>query len=231
MSENSNKRVSQALSHTGDCPALDQLIDLLSQNDAATAAHVGSCAHCATEIALFREFQEPVLRPEEKADVEAIVSRLRQNSPVPKGSWWESLWNIKFMMPASAALAALLVGLFLWAPGRTGSGSEPVVSGGDDAMRSARLEVVSPTGQIFELPSKLEWQPLKGAVQYRISLEEVDHTPVWSGTVDRNVVALPSDVMAKVVPRKSFVWRVLALDTKGAVIGDSGAQRFKREAR
>ena len=84
MSENSNQRVSQALSHTGDCPALDRLIDLLSQKNAATVAHLDSCAHCTTEIALFREFQEPVIRPEEKADLVAFLKSL-------SGKGWQSI--------------------------------------------------------------------------------------------------------------------------------------------
>ena len=221
---NSNEKVAQGFTHTGDCPALDQLIDLLSAKDPATEAHLAGCAHCTNEIALFREFEQPAVRPNEKADVDAIVARLRQNSPVPKAASW---WNIKWMAPASVVMAALLVGLFLWTPNRSNSG--PQVSGGDDAMRSARVEVLSPLGTLFHAPEKLEWQSVKGAVRYRISLEEVDHTAVWSGTVEQSSVFLPADVLAKVVPRKTFTWQVLALDAKGSVIGDSGTQRFKLE--
>ena len=228
---NSNQKVSQALAHTGDCPALDQLIELLAAKDPATEAHLGACPHCTTELALYREFQQPAVRPEEKADIEAIVARLRQNSPVPKAAWWTSLWSIKFMAPASVAMAAVLVGLFLWVPSQTNLRMAPHVSGGDDAMRSARVEILSPTGTLLDAPSKLEWQAVRGATSYRISLEEVDRTAVWSGTVDQTSVSLSPEVRAKVVPSKTFLWQVLAVDAKGAVIGDSGAQRFKMEKR
>ena len=240
MNENSNKRVSQALSHGGDCPALDELIDLTSGKNGEerrlqAEAHVAGCAHCATELALFREFEEPHLRPEEKADVEAIVARLRRNSPVARASWWKSIGKSigtwQWMAPASVALAAVLVGLFVWAPGRTTSGTAPVVSGGDDVMRSARVEVVGPMGTLVEAPAKLEWTAAKGAVRYRVTLSEVDQTEVWSGTVENSNASLPADVIAKVVPRKTFIWRVSALNQNGAVIAESGSQRFVVEPR
>ena len=230
MNENSNKRVSQALSAGEDCPSLDELIERMSKQDSQTEAHVAKCAHCATELALFREFQEPHLRPEEKADVAAIVARLRQNSPVPKSAWWKPVWTMQWMAPASVALAAVLVGLFVWAPGQTSSGTAPIVSGGDDAMRSARVAVVGPAGTLLEAPSKLEWAAAKGAVRYRVTLTEVDQTAVWSGTVENTNAPLPADVVSKVVPRKTFIWQVSAIDQNGAVIAESGSQRFVIQA-
>ncbi len=229
MSENSNKKVSQALQPGDDCPPLDELIDLADKLDHNFKAHLAGCAHCATELALFREFQEPVLRLQEKPHVEAIVARLRENSPVPKAGWWKSLWSVQWMAPASVAVAAILVGLFLWAPGRTGSA--PIVSGGDDAMRSARVEILSPTGTLVDAPAQLEWVAVKGAARYQVSLTEVDHTAVWAGTVEGPAASLPSEVRAKVVPRKTFVFEVKALDDKGAVIAESGSQRFMMERR
>ena len=230
MNENSNKKVSQALKSGEDCPSLDELIGLMARQDAGADAHVAACPHCATELALFREFEEPHLRPEEKADVEAIVVRLRQNSPVPKvAPWrsiWKSMWTIQWMAPASVALAAVLVGLFVWAPGRTTSSTAPVVSGGDDAMRSARVAVVGPVGTLLEAPTKLEWTAAKGAVRYRVTVTEVDQTAVWSETVEGISASLPADVMVKVVPRKTFIWQVSAMDQNGALIAESGSQRF-----
>src|SRR4051812_29983403 len=67
MSENLHKRLSQALGPQDNCPSLDRLIELLDgPNKTEAEAHVASCAHCASEIALFREFQEPIIRPNEK---------------------------------------------------------------------------------------------------------------------------------------------------------------------
>ena len=229
MDYNSNKITSQALGQGEECPALDHLIELLSIKNAATEAHVASCAHCTTELALFREFEQPAVRTDEKADVEAIVARLRQNSPVPKASWWKSMWTMRWMVPASVAMAAILVGLVLWAPGR--NTPAPEVSGGDDAVRSARLEIVSPTGTLWEAPGSLQWVAVKGAARYKVTLDEVDRTAVWSATVESSNAALPPDVLAKVVPRKTFAWQVVALDARGAVIADSGSQRFRMEKR
>lgn len=232
MSENSNLRVSQAFGEGDDCPTLDELIDRTSgkngdQPRLQAEAHVAACPHCATELALFREFQEPAIRPEEKADVAAIVVRLRQNSPVARTSWWKSVWTVRWMAPASVALASILVGTMLWMPGRTGSGGGPQVSGSDDVMRSARVEVVGPAGAVFNAPARLEWIAVKGAVRYQVSLNEVDRTRVWSGTVEGESAMVPPDVLAKIVPRKAFIWQVFALDKDGAIIADSGMTRFQ----
>ncbi len=232
MNNDSNQRMSQAFGEGGDCPALDELIELTSGNNGdqlrlKAEAHVAACPHCATELALFREFQEPALRPEEKADVAAIVDRLRQNSPVAHTSWWKSVWTVRWMAPASVALASILVGVMLWMPGRTDSGAGPQVSGRDDVMRSARVQVVGPEGTVFNAPAQLEWVAVKGAVRYQVSLNEVDRTRVWSGTVLSESAVVPPDVLAKMVPRKSFIWQVFALDKDGAVIADSGTTRFQ----
>ena len=237
MNENSNQKVSQALKPDESCPSLDELIGLTSGKEGdlrrlEVEAHAAGCAHCSTELALFREFDQPTIRPEEKPHVEAIAARLRQNSPVPSTtSWWKSLWTIRGMAPASVAMAAILVGLFIWAPGRTTPGGAPNVSGGDDVLRSARVTVVGPIGFVSSAPSRLEWVAVKGAVKYQVSLSEVDRTPVWSATVESPTATLPADVLAKVVPLKTFVWQVSAVNASGSVIGNSGSQRFRLENR
>lgn len=232
MSENVNKKILPALRPSDACPSLDELIDLTSgqrgeQRRHEAEAHVAGCAHCATELALFREFQEPSVQAEEKADVDAIVARLRENSPVPRAAWWERFLTIRWMAPASLALAAILVGALLWAPGRIGSEAGPRVSGNDDAMRSGRVNVIGPSGALTKAPSKLEWAPLQGATQYRVSLSEVDQTVIWSATVEGSSAVLPAHVAAQVVSLRTFVWQVFALDKSGTVIADSGTQRFR----
>ena len=218
------KIVSQALRRGEDCPALDELIERLAANDREVESHVAGCAHCTTEMALFREFQEPAIRPEEKADIDAVVARLRQRSAVPKKAWWPSFG---WLAPASLAMAAVLVGLFVWSPGRTQEA--PPVSGNEDVMRSARMAVVGPTGTMAETPAKLAWSAVPGAAKYQVSLDEVDRTAVWSGTVESTSAVLPAEVLRQVVPRKTFTWKVVALNAAGAVIAESGAQKFRVE--
>lgn len=234
MNENSNKspnhRMSQALGAGEDCPSLEQLIDLTAGRNGEerrleAEAHVAGCAHCGTELALYREFEQPEIRADEKAHVDAIVTRLRQNSPVAEAApWWKSLWTIRWMAPASFAMAAILVGLVLWMPGRS---TPPRVSDGDDAMRSVRMNVIGPTGTLSSSPSQFEWSAVKGAVRYRVTLREVDHTQVWTGTVETSAAAIPLEVASKIVPLKSFVWQVLAVDRNGSIIADSGTQQFR----
>lgn len=230
MKENSNQKVSQALKPGESCPSLDELIDLISgksgeQRRLEAEAHSSACAHCTTELALFREFEQPTIRVEEKAGVEAIVARLRQNSPIPRTHWWKSLWKMPVLVPAAATLLAVL---FLWTPGLNRS-SVPKVSNSDDAMRSARMEVVGPTGTLLHAPAKLEWVAVKSAAKYQVTLSEVDRTQVWSATATATDAPLPAEVLAKVVPRKTFSWQVLAIDINGAVVADSGTRQFRVE--
>ncbi len=235
MSDHSEKAL-RALGPGDDCPPLDELVggsadQLSADRRREVEAHVAGCAFCTAELALFHEFQEPASRPEEHAHVEAIVARLRQNSPVPQASWWQSFWNVRTLAPAALALAAVLVGVFVWAPGRTGSGTAPQVSVDTDVVRSLRVEVLSPQGTLSTPPAAFEWVALKGAVQYRVNLQEVDRTPLWSATTVGTTLPLPADIQAKVLPRKTLSWEVVALDETGAVVAASGQTRFVLAAR
>jgi hypothetical protein len=231
VSNNTNKIVSQALGPQPGCPGLDQLVESLSVPNSETQAHLASCPHCTTELALFQQFQEESPAPREKADVDAIVARLRKNSPVVRVSWWKpffsTLWRTQGLVPASLVLAAIVVGLFVWSPGRSGSNQGPLVSGEGDVVRSAKVAVVGPSGSVRMRPEKLEWLAVKGAVSYKVSMSEVDGTPTWSATVENAGAALPGDVLVKVVSHKAFNWQVQALDSHGAVIADSGRQQFR----
>lgn len=230
MSDHSEKAL-RALSPGEECPSLDELVggragQLGADRRREVEVHVAGCAYCTTELALFRQFQEPAVRPEEQAHVAAIVARLRQNSPMPQASWWQSLWNVRTLAPAALALGAVLVGVLVWAPGRAGSGIAPQVSSGADVMRSARVEVVSPQGSLATPPAAFEWVALKRAAQYRVNLQEVDRTPLWSATTANTKLPLPLGIQAKLLPRKTLIWEVSALDAKGAVLAVSGETRF-----
>jgi len=230
MSESINKRITDALGETSDCPALDRLLDLLASregedNRARAEAHATACAHCSTELALFREFENATPRPEESADVVAIVARLQGNSPVSAVPWWKKVTSIQWMAPAAVALAAMLIGVFVWPTGPA-EGTAPRV-GENETVRSGRIQSVSPSGAVSVKPEKLEWQAVKGAVKYQVKVSEVDQTPIWAATVAAPQTALPPDVLEKVVPRKALIWQVTAVDNHGATLADSGIVRFQ----
>jgi hypothetical protein len=214
-----------------DCPALDELIDLTSgaqgkAKQAEAEAHVAACAHCTTELALFREFDQPSMLDEEKPAVDAIVRKLRANSPVERRSWFATLLDIKWMTPALATCAMIAVATFLWAPWRSEFDKAPVVSEDGGTMRSGRLQAVAPVGSLNAVPDRLEWEKVNGAVLYRITVSEVDQTLVWSGTSTTSEIALPPEVRGKVLPRKTLTWQVAAVDAKQIVLATSATNRF-----
>lgn len=214
-----------------DCPALDELIEFTSgargkEKQTETEAHLASCSHCTTELALFREFEQPSMRGDEQAAVAAIVQKLRRNSPVARRSWLATLLDIRWMTPALATCAMIAMAAFLWAPWRSELDRAPVVSEDGGTMRSGRLQAVAPLGSLADVPAKLEWEPVSGAVLYRITVSEVDQTLVWSGTSATSELALPSQVRAKVLPRKTLTWQVAAVDAQQSVLATSAVNRF-----
>jgi len=230
MSESFNKRLSDALDRTSDCPALDDLLDLLAgrkgEEDRVRAeAHATACAHCSTEVALFREFENATPRPEESTDVAAIVARLQNKSPVATVPWWKKLTAIQWGAPVAVALAALLMGVFVWPTGPA-KGTAPRI-GENETVRSGRIQSVAPAGTVSVRPEKLEWQAVKGAVRYQVKVSEVDRTPIWAATVEPSQIALPEEVLGKVVPHKTLIWQVSAVDNNGARLAESGLIRFQ----
>ncbi len=220
MANDNKQPIIKAFGPSEDCPSLDDLVAGL----AGTEAHLTGCSHCRTELTMFRDFQSPAVRPEEQAPVQHIVQRLKRNSPVERTPWWKAIWSVKVFAPASIAMAAAALVLTVWVPRQHTAG--PDLSGTTDTFRSARLDVIAPTGTIHESPRNFQWQPVKGAVSYNLHLFEVDNTEVWSAVVSDAKTDLPASIGRKLRAPKALNWRVTAINAAGNVIGDSGTLRF-----
>jgi hypothetical protein len=225
-----HKRLAAAFGPTADCVAIDELMLLLEgrrgeQEQRRAAAHLAICAYCTAELELFSEFESPSVREDEKAHVNAIVTRLRKKSPAPRERWWQSMWKPGFLVPASIALTAALVAMVFVLPPRQALG--PVVTSGQDVMRSQRVELIAPAGDVAQPPREIEWRPVASASHYQVRLFEVDNTALWETTVSQPRAPLPADVRGKILPLKTLLWQVTALDANGAVLADSGKQSFR----
>lgn len=189
-------------------------------------AHLSCCAHCQTELALFREFETPRSRPDERAHVEAIARRLRESEPATTLPWWKRLWTPRIMAPVALGFATLLVVIAVGIQPRS-STTRPFVPGSNEVVRSQSIEVTGPVGDVAQRPSEIRWQAFTGAARYRIRLMEVDRTELWTATLTGNRATLPAGVRDRIVPLKTLLWEVAALDESGAVVASSGLERFR----
>lgn len=231
MDNSKANRLSDAFAATPDCFEIDELSLLLDgkrgeQLQRRAEKHVAGCMHCQTELALLREFESPAVRPTEQSDVNWIVSRLRKNSPAAPLPWWKQIWSSRILIPASIALATALIAIGIGLQMRQTPYS-PVPAPGREVMRSQSVDTVSPLGDVTLAPAEFKWRAVAGASRYRVRLFEVDRTELWNTTVSQTSVALDDSVREKIVPLKSLLWDVTALDDAGTVLASSGLQRFR----
>jgi hypothetical protein len=98
---------------------------------------------------------------------------------------------------------------------------------GPEVVRSSALTVTAPIGEIAEAPRELRWQPVSTAVRYQTRLSEVDRTPIWMQETTASVLELPDEIRTRIVPGKTILFEVVALDSTGARIAASGPVRFR----
>lgn len=209
-----------------DCVPLERLVAAaLAEPD---AAHVTACARCQTERALAQEFEAAEPTPDEGAAVAWIVSETRRRvfpdepaaAPATPARWfalprWTS-W-------AGAALAASL-GVYLLVGPRA---APPQAVDTAPVYRSTAVTIVAPVGDVASAPAELRWEALAGAARYTVRVLEVDGTELWQTTTVETSTAMPDAVRAAAIPARTLTWRVEALDSGGAPVGEAATASFR----
>jgi hypothetical protein len=227
------------LQRTPSCPDVDVLAAFHEQGAGSEAAHISSCVYCQTELALMREFAEPQLTAEESAAVSKIVSGLKRRTedmiapvrtikeaPAP---WWKKLFfgHAGWLRPVTvlaAGLAVLIIASVNWRQ----PGSVPLSSiSPDETLRAANINITAPVGDVAQRPAQIQWDAVPGAASYTVEILEVDRSTLWSGRSVSNEIALPSAVQAGILPAKTLLLRVTALDAAGKTIVQSELVRFR----
>ncbi len=222
----------QALGPRKDCLSLEAIEACADEKAPAEfTQHLASCAHCQAELALFRSFQEGPRDAAEAAAVAAIAERLQSPRSIhpaaarsPRRNWWRARW----LSAAAAGVAAVLiigaVGIELRhrsAPGIDAS------TGGDEAVRSGNLALISPLGDVSQMPAQIQWQAVAGASKYEVKLLEVDRTVIWSGSTGDSRIEIPQAAQSRIVPAKTLLVEVTAFDSAGRVMAESELSRFR----
>src|SRR5215471_8426897 len=226
-----------ALSGADDCPPLEALGRLL--NDGAPVPlkrHVDGCFHCQTELQMLRAFTSNEIAEHERAAVDSIAARLRARSiptstrhqPIKEHrSWWTRILAVRWLTPATAALALALVVAGVAIELR--QGRQPRLDttvGGAEVLRSSAFAVLSPVGDVPEKPAEIRWEAAAHAARYRVQIMEVDHRELWSDETATPRIDLPAAVEDLIVPAKTLLIQVAAFDGNGNKVAESEIVRF-----
>jgi hypothetical protein len=187
------------------------------------AEHVAGCAHCRDEIALWKEFSAVEAKPEESRDVRWIVGQLDKQNVVPRPRRRFALFGGLRALVLAASLV-LVVGGALYM--RRGPG-QPYVGTEDGVMRSQSVELVAPVGEVRERPANFQWRAVPGAVRYEVRLLQVDRSEVWHGDSESNSLPVPAGAAAVMLPGKTLLWDVRAMDASGKVLAVSPTASFQ----
>jgi hypothetical protein len=229
----------QAYEEPGACPPpeaylAEELAILAPEERARLERHAESCPACSAERDLARTFERSdALSASESRDVARIARRLERRAPGrPRGLAgllrFPALGGFSkapaFRM-AAAAVLVLVIGVAVQTTrsGQPGLPDAPT----DSVVRGGEIGVVSPLGDLDELPGELVWEAVAGAVGYRVKLQTVDDTVLWESAVNAPSAELPEEVLSKLHRAVSYGWSVEALDAEGRTLAASASASFR----
>jgi hypothetical protein len=145
----------------------------------------------------------------------------------------ESSWIVRLFgqrsfawaFPAAVVAALAIAGAFLLRPEKA-----PQLQAGLETQRpvyrSQELQVVSPVGEVQQVPAELAWQAVEGSVTYHVVIMEVDRSELWAGETRDKSIEIPNAVRVKFLPGKPLLWQVTAQSERGQTLSASQVQRF-----
>lgn len=231
-----------ALVMTPECLSPVQLEALL--NGKHSDPHLAACPRCQAELAMLKSFESGTPVPGEGAAVAWMSAQLEQRLEAIKnpaltrrnarvrveeqGSWLARIFGLSGMRWAIpvAAMAAIALASAVLLQSNKAPELQANVGGEHPIYRSQELQLAGPVGNVEKVPSELRWQTYAGAAVYRVSVMEVDRSALWTSETKDGLVELPAAVRSKVLPGKTILWQVTALDAQGKPLATSQIQRF-----
>ena len=237
MADNTNttKIWHEAAAATKDClplEVLEQMADNTSR-DAKAAAHLAGCAHCQTELAMLKNFEQSTPSADEGAAVAWIAAQLerQQNAPaaqqkVARVPFWRTMFRVPYMAGAAALAAVLIVGISLYHGNSDGPGRlNPSV--GNSPFRTGAIHLVSPIADQTVAPAEFHWDAVQGASSYTVELKDVAGITLASAKSSQNMLPVTPEMKANMVSGKPLKWTVTAMNADGKEIANSSTEQFK----
>jgi hypothetical protein len=225
----------EAASETKDClplEVLERMADNASR-DAKAAAHLAGCAHCQTELAMLKNFEQSTPSADEGAAVAWIAAQLerRQSAPVAQQKivrvpFWRTMFRVPYMAGAAALAAVLIFGISLYHGNSDGLGKiNPGLGNGQ--FRSGSIHLVSPIADQNSAPAEFRWDAVQGASSYKVELQDVAGITLATANSAQNVLSITPEMKAVMVPGKPLKWKVTAIDATGKEIANSSTEQFE----
>jgi hypothetical protein len=225
----------EAAAETKDCLSLEVLEQMMdnTSRDAKAATHLAGCAHCQTELAMLKSFEQSTPSADEGAAVAWIAAQLerRQNVPVAQQKiarvpFWRTMFRVPYLAGAAALAAVLVLGISLYHGGSEGPGRiNPGLGSGQ--FRSGAIHLVSPIADQISPPTEFHWDAVQGASTYRVDLKDVAGITLESAKSSQNVLPVTPEMKACMVPGKPLKWQVTAINANGKAIANSSGGEFK----
>lgn len=237
MADNTNtaKIWQEAAAETKDClplETLEQMMDSRS-SDAKAQAHLAGCAHCQTELAMLKSFEQSTPSADEGAAVAWIAAQLerQQNAPVAQQKvarvpFWRVMFRVPVMAGAAALAAVLIFGISLYHGNSDGPNRlNPGVGSGP--FRTGAIHLVSPIADQPSAPTEFHWDVVQGASSYTVELKDVAGITLATAKSTQNFLAASSEMKAVMISGKPLKWKVTALNADGQEIANSSTEQFK----
>ena len=227
--ETAEEALRSALRRSADCVPIENLDIPL---DADARRHLDGCVRCQTEFALWENLREAAHDAGDGAASQWIAAEVRRrrapSAAAAKSPAWWTFFAPRTALAAAAVVTLIASGVFVtW--DREPQVDPPSTAAG--IYRSSEIQRVAPLDEVQVPPSELEWKAVKDAARYEVTVLEVDGTVLWRGATSDSRIRLPQAIVSIIVPGKSLLWEVRALNTAGAGIGQSETLRFRRSVR
>jgi len=225
----------EAASATAECLPLEVLERMTesASADSESAAHLAGCAHCQTELAMLKNFEQSTPSADEGAAVAWIAAQLerRQNAPaasqkIARVPFWRTMFRIPYLAGAAALAALLVLGISLYHGGSEGpSKINPGLGNGQ--FRSGAIRLVSPIAEQSIAPQEFHWDAVQGASSYTVELKDVAGITLATANSTQNALPVSPEMKANMISGKPLKWQVTAEDANGKEIANSSTEQFK----
>lgn len=225
----------EAASATTECLPLE-VLERMTENasaDAKAATHLAGCAHCQTELAMLKNFEQSTPSADEGAAVAWIAAQLERQQSAPAAQqkiarvpFWRTMFRVPYLAGAAALAAVLVLGISLYHGSSDGPGMiNPGLGSG--IVRSGSIHLVSPIADQNNAPAEFRWDAVQGAESYIVELKDVVGVTLATAKSTQNVLPVTPEMKAVMVSGKPLKWQVTAMDATGKEIANSGAEQFK----